>query len=205
MVISKVKKSDNLKKITVITALAVIVIASIMIVLEKKHVVNLYGINGALISTGSSANQDDAKTTSTAETAQDDFSDGDAREPGNTLQEDGGSAEISDTNGNLDASTPTDKSIVSKTGEITVYTPQKDSLVQSGQVVSGKSSLSKVTYRIIDSSSGMIAMGELKVVNGNFSGKLNFSTSASEGRLDIFGTRDDLSEFSNIEIPMRFK
>ena len=205
MVISKVKKSDNLKKITVITALAVIVIASIMIVLEKKHVVNLYGINGALISTGSSANQDDAKTTSTAETAQDDFSYGDAREPGNTLQEDGGSAEISDTNGNLDASTPTDKSIVSKTGEITVYTPQKDSLVQSGQVVSGKSSLSKVTYRIIDSSSGMIAMGELKVVNGNFSGKLNFSTSASEGRLDIFGTRDDLSEFSNIEIPMRFK
>ena len=146
---------------------------------------------------------DEARTTSEEPTAQPDFTDGTDREAGNSLNEFEGSGGITDSNG-ADSS-DTSQPIVSDTGEITVYLPHKNSLIKPGQEVSGTSKLSKVSYRIIDDLTGMIGTGELKVVDGKFSGKLQFDTGAKEGRLDIFGTKEDATEFSSVEIPVRFK
>jgi hypothetical protein len=43
------------------------------------------------------------------------------------------------------------------------------------------------------------------VVNGKFSGQITYTTNATAGRIDIFASRADGSEYSNIEIPVRFK
>lgn len=173
-----------------------VLIGGALFVLEKKHIINLYE---------KSNSADRPKTTSEVATAQDTFTDGELRDAGNTLTEDKGSAVVSDTNGtisnNIDTSNPT----VSKTGEISVFTPKNNTLVSSGFTVSGLSKLSIVSYRIIDEVSGVISTGELRVLDGKFSGVLSFSTNASEGRIDFFGTKFDGTEYSNVEIPVRFK
>lgn len=145
-----------------------------------------------------------AKTTSTAPSAQHDFSDGDPnKKPGNTLNENRGSAIIEETNGaNVEN---TSNPITSDSGEITAYSPGKNSVVKSGAVLSGTSTLPKVEYRIIDSISGVIATGSLAVKDGKFSGKISFDTNATEGRIDLFATKPDFTEYSYIEIPIKFK
>jgi len=147
-----------------------------------------------------------AKTTSDIESAQSDFNGGTAeggnKSSDNTTSEDQGTAVITDTGGI--ASSNTNSPRKSNTGEITVYQPLNNMLVKSGQEISGTSTLPSIQYRLIDSESGVIATGSLKVVNGNFSGTLSFSTNANEGRLDIFAIRADASEYSVIEIPVRY-
>lgn len=145
----------------------------------------------------------DSETTSTAPTAQSDFTGGTEREPGNTLSENEGSGGIRDNEGNL-SDVDTSSSISSESGEITLYTPKGNSKVASGEKVAGESKLSVVSYRIIDNVSGVISTGQLKVVNGKFSGTLEFTTTATEGRLDLFGTKPDGAEYSIIEVPVRF-
>lgn len=147
------------------------------------------------------ANQ--TETTSEQPSAQPEFNDGTERDPGNTLSEDRGVANISDTNGA--ASSDTSNRLVSESGEITIFLPAVDSRVGSGQEISGISTLPEISYRVIDNVSGVIATGKLKAVNGRFSGRMTFGTSATEGRIDIFGLREDATEFSNIEIPIRFR
>lgn len=145
-----------------------------------------------------------AKTTSTAPSAQADFSAGDSnKQPGNTQNENRGTALVEDT-GNTNVET-TSNAITSDTGEITVYSPSKNGVIAGGTVLSGKSTLPKVEYRITDSISGVIVTGSLVVKDGVFSGKISFDTNATDGRIDIFATRADLSEYSTVEIPIRFK
>jgi len=145
---------------------------------------------------------DGAKTTSTAPTAQEDYSDGDSRDASSTVNDLRGTGGITDNNGSVSPETDTSNPIISATKEIYVYSPKANTSIKTGQQISGKSILPVVTYRLIDNSTGMIAYGELKVVGGNFSGIIGYSTSSKTGRLDIFGTREDGSEFSNIEIPL---
>jgi hypothetical protein len=174
-----------------------ILIGSILAILEKTHVINFY--ERKPVATDSAD-----KTTSTVPSAQEDFSGGDERSAGNTEGENEGSGNVEDLQGN--SSTPTDSSdwISSGSGEIVVHSPNKNQVLNSGTELSGTSSLAQVSYRIIDNVSGVIAQGELGVVGGNFAGKINFTTSASEGRIDVFATHIDGSEFSNIEIPITF-
>jgi hypothetical protein len=160
----------------------------------------------SLLFTSNAQNAEDksAKTTSTLPSAQSDFDSGDSnKDAGNTLNENQGSAGASDTNGQ--SSTSTGSPRTSSTNEITVYLPLDNAVVKSGQELSGTSSLSEVSYRIIDNVSGVIGSGTLKVVNGNFSGILDINSTASEGRIDVYGTRADLTEFSNIKIPVKFQ
>lgn len=153
------------------------------------------------------ATKDMAKTTSEQPSAQENYTstenDDNKSLPGNTLGENRGSATVQDNGGS--GSTQIASPIVSTTGEITVFSPGMNSLVKSGQSISGESKLSRVNFRIIDSISGVIASGELAVVNGKFSGTTSYTTNAKEGRIDIFGTKADGTEFSNIEIPVRFQ
>ena len=144
-----------------------------------------------------------AQTTSNTPSAQSSYSDGEYREPGNTVHENQGEASVSDTGGRASSNTSEPKT--SSTGEITVYLPIANSVITSGQEISGISTLPRVHYRIIDNVTGVVASGSLEVVNGRFSGILNFSNAAQEGRVDIFATKSDFTEYSNVEIPVRFE
>jgi hypothetical protein len=147
-----------------------------------------------------------AQTTSDQVTAQKDFSDGSERVPGNALRENQGSALIEDTAGSDDADNSQDNSpYISSTGEIELYSPRQNETIENGSIINGKSKLENIHYRIIDDVSGVIATGKLSVINGIFSGKISYKTTASNGRIDVFGVYEDLSEFSVIEISLRFE
>lgn len=150
----------------------------------------------------SNTDQANATTTSDQPSAQNNYSGGDQRDPGNTISENRGTADVTDTGQPNNNETG---GLTSSSGEITVFSPISNSVVGYNFTLSGKSSLSKISYRIIDNVSGMIATGELKTINNGFSGKINVKTTATEGRLDIFATKDDSTEYSNIEIPVRFQ
>lgn len=192
-------KKSSIKKKIIITLITIFIICiALFIVLETTNTTSF------LKQSSTSKNDEkQSETTSNIPSAQSNFTSGDSnREPGNTLHEDHGSAIIEET----DQQTESNPSpIISNTGEISIYSPIKNSVIKSGSVISGSSTLSKVEYRIIDSVSGVIAMGALTVKDGKFSGKITFNTNASEGRIDLFATKPDFSEYSNIEIPIRFK
>lgn len=183
------------KKIFLILILSIASLTLILLfVLERTNKTNFFGNNAVLTENG--------ETTSSAETAQSNYTDGNIREPGNTLNESKGSATLianpvqSDNHSNP---------IVSKTGDITLYSPKSNAIVGSEFSISGSSNLSMVSYRVIDDISGVIGSGELTVTNGKFGGMINLQTNASSGRLDFFGTRQDGTEFSNLEVAVRFK
>lgn len=185
----------NRKGLTV-AVLLFFVLAGTVFALEKAQIINLYSKKTTVT--------DPEKTTSTTKTAQEDFTEGDYREPGNSLSENRGSGAVIDNNGNIENGTDTSLPLVSDSGEISLFSPKANAIVNSGTSISGASTLPKVSYRLIDSVSGVLAMGDLNVVQGKFSGTLSFSTSATEGRLDIFGTKSDGTEFSNLEVMIRF-
>jgi cytoskeletal protein RodZ len=154
----------------------------------------------------SQTGNDAAKTTSTVKSAQSDFtSDDTTKTTDNTLQKDSSSGVITDTNGASASAGNSSTSTSSSNGEIVVFAPAKNSLLVNGATISGTSSLSKVSYRIVDTEVGVVSTGTLNVVNGKFSGTLQFQTNASTGQLDFFGTQSDGNEFDNISIPVRFK
>lgn len=147
--------------------------------------------------------QEDAKTTSTLPTAQSSFTDGDSRVPANTSNTNEGV--VTDTQGGSVSPAPESQWSVSSTGFITVYSPARSGVLKTGDTLSGKASTPSVSFRLIDDVSGVIAEGRLSVKDGMFSGKFDFSTSGTEGRLDIFSTLTNGKEENNIEIPVRFK
>ena len=180
------------KKLTLIV-LTLIIIFGIIFILFKKSDDN-----------AKTSITDETTTTSTAATAQEDFSGGDDRpvlENNNSSDK----ATITDNSGQNTAKTDSSTWTSSENGDITIHSPTSNQTINSGFVVSGESRLSNVQFRVIDDVSGVISEGSLSVVNGLFSGTINYSSTAIEGRLDVFATRDDGSEYGNIELPIRFK
>lgn len=96
--------------------------------------------------------------------------------------------------------------VVSKSGNITVKQPTANATVKTSSVVSGSAKVSEVQYRLIDDSKGVLATGPISVVNGNFSATLNFTHSASSGRLDIFSYDPNNAgvEINEIQIAVKF-
>lgn len=186
------------KKI-IITLLILALLGVTLVVSERLNITNFFGNNLDNLDAAS-------KTTSTEPSAQADFSEGSNENKGeaaNSLKENKGSAVVSDQRGA--GATPTTNPITSQDGNITLFTPGHGAVLKSGASLSGSSKLSLISYRIIDSASGVIASGELRVVEGKFSGTITFDTAASEGRLDIYATKTDGTEFSNIEVPIKFQ
>jgi hypothetical protein len=185
---SNQKKSNKKLYIGLVSALIILLIIGYFV----------YGKNNSPVV------YNEEKTTSTAETAQSDFTGGNER-PVQEANKDKGDAIVSDNSGSISVVPDESNWTTSASKEITLYSPSQNQLIKNGDSISGESTLSVVSFRIIDDISGVIAMGELSVVNGKFSGDISFSTSAASGRLDIFGTRADGGEFSNIEVPVLFK
>jgi hypothetical protein len=148
--------------------------------------------------------EDLVKTTSSAPTAQESFSEGDEEKINMTNSDEKGAASVIDNEGQV-SSIPNETAWTSSpSGDITLYSPVQNQQLKNGDTIAGESSLTTVTYRVIDDISGVISSGQLSVVNGKFSGNISFNTKATEGRLDVFGTKEDGSEFSNVEIDIKF-
>ena len=192
--VNKNRKNKNRKKLYIVAVISYILIASAA---SAGYFILKDRANKTV--------ETDAKTTSEAPSAQENFSEGGEREPGNGVFENKGSGRVEDLNGQENKATDPSTWTTSKSKEITVHSPSANSIISKGTIVSGTSSISVVNYRLIDSLSGVIAQGEISTVNGVFSGKLSFDTGATEGRLDIYGIRSDGQEYSNIEIPIRFR
>lgn len=109
-----------------------------------------------------------------------------------------------DTNGQAAANTNSSQWITSASGNITVEQPIANAAIQSGNTLSGTAKVSSVNYRLVDNSVGVISEGTLSVVNGKFSGNLNFTPHSSGGRLDVFSTAPNGAELNEIEIAISF-
>ncbi len=109
-----------------------------------------------------------------------------------------------DTNGQSAATTNSSQWITSTSGNITVEQPIANTTIKSGVILSGVAEVDTVHFRLIDNSVGVISEGTLNVVNGKFSGNLNFTPHASGGQLDVFSTAPDGSELNEIEIAVNF-
>jgi hypothetical protein len=113
-----------------------------------------------------------------------------------------------DQNGVISSSTPSSSQwSKSKDGSsVIVYSPAKNGLLTSGASVFGTAKSSSVSYRLSDNEAGPLASDTAKVVDGKFSIKLTFSTSASTGTVEIFNQPDPYGpESNNVVIPVRFK
>ena len=74
----------------------------------------------------------------------------------------------------------------SSSGAITLQQPYPNETIQSGITLSGTAKVSSVDFILTDSSVGQIAQGTLNVVNGKFSGIINFTPHAKTGTLQIY-------------------
>lgn len=111
----------------------------------------------------------------------------------------------SDTNGQSSATTSPSQWATSASGLITLKSPVANSTFKSGGTISGTAKVSKVWYRLVDDSSGVISQGQpLSVVNGKFSGTLGFHAYGSSGHLDIFSYSSSGAEVNEINVPLKF-
>jgi len=92
----------------------------------------------------------------------------------------------------------------SQSGVITVKQPTAQTTFKSGDTVSGSASVPQVQYRLIDDQTGILTEGSLSVVNGNFSGTLQFQPVATTGRLDVFTVNAAGVESNEVEISVNF-
>lgn len=109
-----------------------------------------------------------------------------------------------DTRGQANESTSPSQWVTAKSGNITVKQPIVNSVLKNGAVVAGTAKVSEVQFRLLDDETGVIARGVLHVVDGKFSGKMNFSAHGVNGRLDVFSTTPDGAERNEVQIAIRF-
>lgn len=74
----------------------------------------------------------------------------------------------------------------SSSGVITLQQPSANAILKSGDTVSGTSQTTTVQFRLVDDTAGVLAQGSLSVVNGKFSGILQFKAYGTSGALKIY-------------------
>lgn len=188
------KKRRFKRKKLILAGLVIAAVSLIIGLLETSGKINLIGKQQPL--------GDDAHTTSSVPSAQADFTGGNDRQPASSDRNEG---IVTDNDGQVSNTPPASQWTKSPDGQITVYSPAQNSILKKGDSLSGESRLQVVSFRLIDDVSGVIAQGSLSVVGGKFSGTFDFSTTATNGRLDVFYMSDDGVEKSNLEVAVRFK
>lgn len=150
-----------------------------------------------------------AKTTSTAKTAQNDYSSGTPRNTnvpsGGTNQGGATDNNTNSTSGSSSGSGSSGSSVSSASGAITLTGISANDLLSNGEYLTGNATVGQIQFRIVDDTVGVLAQGQLSVVNGKFSGTLHFTPRGSTGRLDVFSYGTSGSEINSVEIPVRFK
>jgi cytoskeletal protein RodZ len=105
-------------------------------------------------------------------------------QPSSTATTQGG---VVDQNGKTTDTLPASSDwISSANGDITVQQPTTNTTIQSGAILSGLANVSNVAFNLTDNSVGLIAQGTLAVVNGKFSGTLQFTPHAGTGTLQVY-------------------
>lgn len=99
---------------------------------------------------------------------------------------------------------PSDSGISSSSKNITLYNPAKNQHIKSGDVITGKANVQTVYYRINDDINGMISNGQLKVVDGKFSGVINVNTRAKNGTFEVYSFNAEGQEVNNISIEVAY-
>ncbi len=98
-----------------------------------------------------------------------------------------GQGGIVDQKGRVGGSLPPPSQWVSSTsGNIILQQPSANTIVRSGDTLSGTAKVSTVHFILKDSSVGLIAQGSLSVVNGKFSGTLEFTPHSKKGSLEVY-------------------
>jgi len=103
------------------------------------------------------------------------------------------------TTGNLP---PAAQWVSSSSGNITLQQPSPNAVVRSGDSLSGLAKVSNVQFILSDSSVGLIAQGNLNVVNGKFDGILQFTPHSNSGKLEVYypnpnnGAEEDIIEIN---------
>jgi hypothetical protein len=97
-----------------------------------------------------------------------------------------------DNNGKTtDTIPPSSEWTSSTSGDITLQQPTNNSTISSGDTISGLANTSTVSFILKDTSAGVIAQGSLNVVNGKFSGTLQFTPHSSTGSLEVYYPNPD--------------
>lgn len=98
-----------------------------------------------------------------------------------------GQGGVVDKNGQASGSLPPASDWVSSSnGDITLQQPSANSTVVSGDSLSGQAKVSTVQFILSDDTVGLIAQGNLNVVNGKFAGTLQFTPHSSSGKLEVY-------------------
>jgi|SRR5665213_2534132 len=110
-----------------------------------------------------------------------------------------------DNHGAGTVTTPSSEWVTSTSGLLTVQQPTPNSTIKTGVALSGTAKLDQVQYRLTDDQVGVISQGTLSVVNGKFSGSINFHAYASSGRLDVFSSDPNNGrEINEVQLPVGF-
>jgi len=106
-------------------------------------------------------------------------------------------------NGQTTGTTPPSSEWVSSSnGALTLQQPIANSTIQSGDTISGVANVSNVQFILTDSAVGLIDQGNLSVVNGKFSGTLQFTPYSGIGTLQVYypnpnnGAEEDIVNIS---------
>jgi hypothetical protein len=100
---------------------------------------------------------------------------------------------------------PSSDWVSSASGDITLQQPSPNTTVQNGDIISGTANVSSVSFILTDNSVGLIDQGNLNVVNGKFSGLLEFQPHSSNGKLQVYYSDPaNGSEKDIIEIDINF-
>ncbi len=94
--------------------------------------------------------------------------------------------------------------VQSQSGAITLQQPIANSTIASGFLLNGLASVGSIGYTLIDNQSGVISQGTISVVGGKFSATINFKSTSSTGRLDVFSTDPNGKEINEVQIPVNF-
>lgn len=186
------QKSQNKSKKSKVSAKTAVLIVVVVMALAAGAAYYFY-----------KKNQDKpAETTSTSETAQRGYQDGNERESAQS----GGSSQggVTDNNGDTQAPPADTTGTTSQSGAITVWQPVGQSLIGSGETIRGKATVPVVQFRVIDDEVGVIAQGELKVVDGVWSGIMRFNAVSGKGSIQVYSLNDQSVEENNISIPVTF-
>lgn len=98
-----------------------------------------------------------------------------------------GQGGVIDQNGQTSGALPPSSDWVSSSnGAITLQQPSANTVLQSGATLSGTANVNNVQFILSDNSVGLIAEGNLNVVNGKFSGILKFTPHAKTGTLEVY-------------------
>lgn len=100
--------------------------------------------------------------------------------------------------------TPQSDGTTSQSGNITLYSPTSNEIISSSVTVEGSAKTSMVYYRINDNVRGMIGSGQLSVHNGNFSGNLSVSTTATQGSIEVYSLDSQGREINNISVNVKY-